>query len=330
MRPIDLIAMGLRNLWRRKLRTFLTVLGVIIGTAAIVIMVSLGFGMNEGFKNEISRMGSLNIINVTPPYNYDGGSMGGRSSQPTKLDDKSVSDFAALKGVEAVTPVLNSYLKITSGRYVSYASVKGIDPTSMSLFEFEAAEGRLLQEGDTLNVVFGGYIPQTFYDTRSRGFNSYSNEPKVDVLKDKLEMAFENYDPNGKTPKSYKIKGVGILTEGDYNKDYYVFMSIQQLKKLIDENNKINKNNRSGSGSGVSNSQQGYNEILVKVKEIKDVTRVQNEIKEMGYDAYSLTDFLESMQKTSSMIQAVLGGDWGCISISSSPWNYQYHDNVYL
>ena len=46
MRFSDLLMMSVNNLRRRKLRTFLTVLGVIIGTASIVVMVSLGIGLN--------------------------------------------------------------------------------------------------------------------------------------------------------------------------------------------------------------------------------------------------------------------------------------------
>lgn len=300
--------MGFRNLWRRKLRTFLTVLGVIIGTTSIVIMVSLGFGMNESYMREISKMGSLHIITVTPPYMWSDSPMGGRSSQPTTLDDQSVANFSQLNGVEAVTPVLHSYFKITSGRYEAHASIKGIEPNAMKHFEFETMEGRLLEEGDTLNVVFGSHVPQTFFDSRSRGFyQGFGGEAKVDVLQDRLELTFESYDPDSKPPKPYKIKGVGILKEGDYNNDYYIFMSIHQLKKLIDENNRYQKS-QGIPGGGRNQQQQGYNEIMVKVKNMKDVTRIQNEIKDMGYDAYSLTDFLESMQRTASIIQGVLGG----------------------
>lgn len=315
MRSIDLVSMGARNLWRRKLRTFLTILGVIIGTASIVIMVSLGFGMNDSFMREISRMGSLHIITVNPPYMWSDSPSRG-NDKPTVLDDKSVAEFTSLKGVEAVTPVLTSYFKISSGRYVSYASIKGIDPEAMKYFEFEATEGRLLEEGDALNVVFGSYVTQTFYDSRSRGFyrgyGGGGGEPLVNVMEDRLELTFESYNPDSKPPKPYRINGVGVLKEGDYNKDYYIFMSIHQLKKLIDENNKYQK--AQGNSNAGRNQQQGYNEIMVKVKEMKDVTRVQNEIRDMGYDAYSLTDFLESMQKQASVIQAVLGGI-GAISL---------------
>ena len=55
MKKIDFVKMGFRNLWRRKLRTILTITGVVIGTFAIVIMVSLGVGMTEGYKEQLAQ-----------------------------------------------------------------------------------------------------------------------------------------------------------------------------------------------------------------------------------------------------------------------------------
>ena len=53
MRWIDLLRMSSSNLKRRKLRTFLTVLGVVIGTASIVVMISLGLGMQQSIYRQI-------------------------------------------------------------------------------------------------------------------------------------------------------------------------------------------------------------------------------------------------------------------------------------
>ena len=61
MRFPDLLMMSVNNLRRRKLRTFLTVLGVIIGTASIVVMVSLGIGLNEMTMEQIASWGSLTM-----------------------------------------------------------------------------------------------------------------------------------------------------------------------------------------------------------------------------------------------------------------------------
>lgn len=53
MNTKDLISMAVRNLLKRKLRTVLTVLGVVIGTASIVVMISIGIGMNESFAKQL-------------------------------------------------------------------------------------------------------------------------------------------------------------------------------------------------------------------------------------------------------------------------------------
>lgn len=64
MKRIDFVKMGFKNLWRRKLRTILTTMGVVIGTFSIVIMVSLGVGMTEGYKEEMAQWGSLTKITI--------------------------------------------------------------------------------------------------------------------------------------------------------------------------------------------------------------------------------------------------------------------------
>lgn len=65
MRFPDLLIMSINNLRRRKLRTVLTVLGVIIGTASIVVMVSLGIGLDQMFMEQLSSWGSLTTIDVS-------------------------------------------------------------------------------------------------------------------------------------------------------------------------------------------------------------------------------------------------------------------------
>ena len=52
MRLIDLLRMSSSNLWKRKVRTILTVLGVVIGVAAIVVMVSLGLGLSKSLTEQ--------------------------------------------------------------------------------------------------------------------------------------------------------------------------------------------------------------------------------------------------------------------------------------
>ena len=105
MRFPDLLMMSVNNLRRRKLRTFLTVLGVIIGTASIVVMVSLGIGLNEMTMEQIASWGSLTTIEV---YANDNGSsvriVGGsslsssssKSGDSSYITDEVIADFLSL------------------------------------------------------------------------------------------------------------------------------------------------------------------------------------------------------------------------------------------
>lgn len=325
MRKFDLIIMGLKNLFRRKTRTVLTVLGVVIGTAAIVVMVSLGIGMNESYDEQIKQMGSLNIINVNRWRN----SPDGMSSQEVVLDDKAVSKIGAIKGVQAVTPITEAYVKLVSGKYMAYTPVLGIDSKAMANFDYNIAEGRLLQEGDTDHIVVGSSIVQNFYNPKNRfgGMGRPGQTPVVNVMTDKLEMTFDmSYGekrPTGtggstsssKPPKLYKVKSVGILAPAnDYQKDYYIYMDLKYLQKLIKESNKSQNQDQNFYGKVQMSTSQGYERLMVMVKDINDVEKIQEKIDEMGYGTYSLADIRKSMQQQSQTLRLVLGGI-GAISL---------------
>ena len=316
MNSKDLVSMGIKNLWRRKLRTFLTVLGVVIGTSSIIVMLSLGFGMKEAFKQQISEMGSLNIITVSQGYRGYAEPNMNASKKQEELNDKSLISFSKIDGVKAVTPIVETSGKIVDGKYSCYLSIRGVDPKNMEDFDYKLADGRLLKSSDDLAVVYGGEVKNMFYNENSSGYNY--KEPKIDLMKDKLIFTFDmEYGSKRKGPqipqenskkpnyKTYKFKTVGVLAEGDYEKGYYAYMPIDQVKKLIQEKNKAEGNKISPEER---KRQRGYQTILVKVDDINKVQEVQTQIKDMGYNAYSLSDYLESMKKTSNTIQAILGG----------------------
>ena len=97
MNSQDLIGLALRNLVRRKTRTLLAVTGVIVGTCAIVVMLSIGFGMSASFQEQIESYGNLHLVNV---MSSGGGNMVGAGMQEegkfSTLNDK------AIKAIEAI------------------------------------------------------------------------------------------------------------------------------------------------------------------------------------------------------------------------------------
>ncbi len=80
----DLFKMAVSNLNRHKTRTFLTVLGIVIGTMSIIMMVALGLGMQDSFSETIEDMGSVYIIEVSKGDNVDSST---RLSEVTTSDE---------------------------------------------------------------------------------------------------------------------------------------------------------------------------------------------------------------------------------------------------
>lgn len=317
MNKLDLINMSFHNLWRRKTRTILTVLGVVIGTGSIVVMLSLGIAMDRSFKEQLSHMGSLNIIDINQMRRYDAGDS--QNIQELKLDDQAVSTFEKIPGVSAVMPIKNLYVKIAAGKMLGNVNVIGIKPENMEAFDFKAEEGRLLLDTDKDALVFGKNIAYEFYNPRLRSQRFYGRRegtPQVDLLNDKMilttDMSYgerqrsqpEDEEDN-QPPETYAVKGVGILEESNSEKDYNAYMNLDNLQKIIAEDRRSNRDNRN-SRNGMDDDQ--YENIQVKVNDIQQVDEVQEKIKAMGYQTYSLTDMLKSMQETSRKIQAILGG----------------------
>ncbi len=314
----DVIKMALRNLWKRKLRTFLTILGVIIGTASIVVMVSIGIGMNESFQKQVEEWGSLQVINV-----YAAGSDRyyeeeevQKDKKATEITTSTIEEFKKIPYVEAATPVMNEYICFVAGKYLTDASVQGIDPASMEAMGYKAEEGRVLQEGDSKTLVFGADVINNFYNPKLSWRMRYdSPSPEVDIFNDKVMITTDwNYGTRDadKALKPIKAEVVGTLRSGGSD-GYFVFMPIKELEKIKIEQaeyeaKKYKDRNAQKIKKGV------YENAMVKVDNMNHVKEVQKTIKDMGFRASSLTDQLETMKETTKMLRMMLGAI-GAISL---------------
>ena len=113
MKWIDILRLSVTNLWRRKLRTILTMVGAMIGTASIVVMVSLGIGINQGYIDSLSESGELTTININSNTYYGGGGMimvgadGSGANQNTKIDDQLMRRISALDHITVASPKMD-------------------------------------------------------------------------------------------------------------------------------------------------------------------------------------------------------------------------------
>lgn len=328
----DLLIMSMNNLRRRKLRTVLTVLGVIIGTAAIVVMVSLGIGLNEMTMEQIASWGSLTTIEVYSQSSGGGMQMMGAAmssqnseSEPNYITDKVIDNYKRIPHVTGVSPVLNMNVVMRQGAYIStYVQLKGVSQSYLE--QLELAEGRLPQPGE-LGLVFGNGVIRDFTNAKTgKGYWDTGEMPDVDPMGKPMFVIFDMdayYQSQGsgsssdgtpvKPPKKYMIETTGMLAGGENgysNYSWYVFTDIDglkaQLKKVFKKGTPIPGQPTNKKGKPLN--ELVYNSAEVFVDDMENVTQVQEQLAAMGYQVNSQMDFLESSRQQSNMVQAVLGG----------------------
>ena len=237
MRFSDLVHLCRQNLFRRKSRTILTVLGVVVGCCSIVTMVSLGSGIDEQNKQMLASMGDLTIITVTGTNSTGGmqaaGPMGMADSSGTataRLDDKAVKDFRSLQYVAAATGhITYPSARLTAGpadRYTSDAgSIEAIDMAQFDAMGYELVSGHkperqgealagqytaydfmdsLRPEGDNYRVAPMNVAESCTAEERANGCRDKSDvqDPFFNILTTKITMAAAPSDDSGTTSSS--------------------------------------------------------------------------------------------------------------------------------
>ena len=134
MRWTDILEQSLHNLFRRRLRTLLTMLGVVIGTAAIIVTLSLGAGAEKAQMDALESTTNLKLIEVSPYY---GSSLAGdQGKRITRITDSVISDIRAMQGVDAVTPMvtvmLGAQAVVKTGDYENSTTILAVLPADFA------------------------------------------------------------------------------------------------------------------------------------------------------------------------------------------------------
>ena len=170
MSSFDTISMCARNLVKRKLRTFLTLLGVIIGTASIILMISFGLATDAMFNQMIEDM-AIDMTQVDVHPSWDGQrwcdeTNGWIDSVRRDITDNSIAAISQIPGVLVATPLVRENVILRSGPYSMRASVTGILPEALALMGYNLAAGRMLEADEGFAVVLGAQAELNFFDHR--------------------------------------------------------------------------------------------------------------------------------------------------------------------
>ncbi len=194
MRISDILGLSLANLWKRKMRTLLTVLGVIIGTASIVVMLSLGLGLKESMMAQVSSAGGLTEIFVYSDAGY--------GSDDLLLDDKTIELFSGMDYVETVHPQMYYGMPIQIGKYEGYIDLMGVTSEYMEMIELE--EGDYPEPGNNMSIIVGNQMPMMLMDAETGEWPDFEDDesPEVDFMSSPVTAGIEEeatYDPESET-----------------------------------------------------------------------------------------------------------------------------------
>ena len=293
----DLLYLVFGNLARMKARVAMTAIGVVIGTAAVVVLVSLAAGLQRSFAENLGSIGDLTKITVLPGSYLTafGGPSPGRAGEEAVLNDRTLAEFRELPDVVAATPrePLMGGGTLRLNRLMSGAQVVGIDPAQVERLEFSLASGT-----DRLGrwqVLVGARVAEGFYDPQAQR----PVEEPPDLQGQALQLVLSRTGDDGRPmERVVRLRVNGVLEESGGQDDYTLYLALNDVLEL----------NGWFAGHRPNPGRDGYNQALVKVVAPELVMAVEQEILKQGFFAYSARSTLQSMNIFFLVIQGIFGG----------------------
>jgi len=157
------LRIALRALGRNKLRSFLTMLGIIIGVGAVIAMVAIGEGAKATIRSQIASLGT-NVLIVLPGTSVQGGVRTGSGGVNTLVDSDAKAMMQELPSVAFASPALRRPEQVVAGNLNWSTLAQGVAPEFEHIRDWQVAEGRFLHEGDMESAAKVAVVGQTVVD----------------------------------------------------------------------------------------------------------------------------------------------------------------------
>ncbi|WP_130819466.1 ABC transporter permease [Anaerococcus vaginimassiliensis] len=325
MKIRDRLEMALRNLVRRKSRTILTILSVVIGASSIILMIAFALGINQQQKDMIDSFGGLSSIQILTEGN------GGTA----KIDQANITKLKNIEGVGAVVPSKSFFSEILvkgdedikiSGE-IQVVPDDVIENLSKDMMEW----GDRINKADDDKIILGSQLSAGKTVKDSYGF---SQEPIEDfdfktheyILRlgykemddDGVNFTNEN-EENGEEKKADYID-IPVQVTGKMNSKAFInpwasVINESFYKKLKKEdkkltNSQLNQNfDMDGkpieekAGDGIA-----YDNLKVVVEDVENLPQVEERIRKAGFDTQSEAGSAEEIKKSNMVVTMILGG----------------------
>jgi len=326
MKPRDLTELAVRNLREAILRNSLTTLGVAVGVASLVAMLSLGVGLQTLASDRLTKSGLFDAVFVTSRRDFRGPGGDGpprKSSAPPEkfkpLDDAARQQFAALPNVVDVYPQIRF---LTDVRYAGNnfsTNVLGVPESSRSMTAFSSITGKyfssptaeeailqsdfakeLSPQPDTL---IGKEITLRYAERRAVSSDEIAREKDIDAQLDEMMSGGISI-----VSREKKLHIVGVI-ESDPSAGIggfgggRVFLPIRVAEQL----HAAQANDVQDFVRGGGSSKPTYAALTIRVKNPKNVLQVEDAIKKLGFNAFSLLDAARSLRLVFTVFDLFLG-----------------------
>ena len=195
MNILNLIKVSLKAVANNKMRSFLSMLGIIIGVAAVIIMMAIGQGSKESIRAELSTMGT-NLLTIRPGANM----RGGVRQDPSSMQTLKMADYERIvrekKFVTKVSPEVTASGQVIYGNNNTNTTVYGESPDYLDIKQWAVEEGECFTEEDIKKAAKVCVVGKTI-----------------------VTELFDGHDPVGKTIrfKSIPMRICGVLKSKGYN-----------------------------------------------------------------------------------------------------------------
>lgn len=279
MGPITLVKIAVKALFRNRMRTFLSVLGIVIGVAAVIAMVAMGEGSKQSIKEQMTSMGT-NAIIVMPNRDRRGGV---QTESAVSLEEEDVIEIRnRAQFINGVSPMITANGQAIAGNNNSPTQLSGISSDYLKIRNYEIEDGVMFDdEADRMSKVC--VIGQSV-----------------------IKNLFPDTDPIGKTIryKSIPLKVIGTLKakgSGDFGQDQddVIFTPYQTVMKRFNATTEIRQIYANSIGEGYA--EQATEEIMGILKERRSWTKPTD-----PFRIFTQEEMITMMTNTSDMLSLVL------------------------
>lgn len=278
------IKMAIDGMVSNKLRTLLTLLGIIIGVGAVIAMVSLGFGVKEQIKENISRLGSNLLIVQSGGRTATGARIQAGSGARLTYDDAKAIE-KNIDGIKYVAPIVSRGYQLVVGNQNWTTNVQGSTPNIIDIRDYTVEEGRNMSDHDM------------------------AGKDRVCVIgKTIVENLFPEGDPVGKTIRINlaPFKVIGVLgakgqSSGGQDQDDVVFVPLTTAQNRMMGITYVNNITIQAENENVIDNVQA---------EVENLLRTRHRIKNSDDDDFTvrnLAALMDTMMSTANTITMLLG-----------------------